>query len=1246
VKGNWDGSNEDWNAFVWQAAGRKVGNCAIWLWKYKNNIRFDIRRGGNNYVVKSMKDWGANEWHHVVAVFDCASGIKLYLDGKLAHAKEFTWEPRKHGGFYVGARDSMRYPADAVMDDLKIYNAPLSDAEVALAYEGKLEVARAKPKPPPKAYVPDTTPPKLIFHVPFEDSFDASVAAGEGKPVKAEKVSFTDGIVGRAGEFDKGNKLIYSARENLRKKRGSLCFWYRPNYTPDRQTNHCMFRENGPQPAGENAMWFWIWGLRVRFDLRDAGDRYALRGMSDWKPGTWHFLAVTWECGVSRKVFVDGDYARSTGDSAKGFGALNWETKEYDEFFVGSNGRGVVADGAIDEFKIYDRPLSAEELNKEYLLRFPISVRARHVYFLEGTKAACRWDLRNDAHVPIEGVLSWSLTDAGGKRLAAEEGCAMEFKPGQVQTRSAEVTPTATGQLLLKCTWENADGGFRFDRDLSFWVVPKETPRRGGELKLKLIREIDCTKALGKEEFVGDGQSRVVDAPFGKYREAGPKRHSRFAYRILTPKVGAPHMLTWEYPDDKARTMDVILQTTGKNSGMYDLQTGAFCGGEYPLSNRMLTHKAVFWPRQEDQALIFMTAEDERPAAVAKIKLYEIEGRLPALPVNAAPPRDGWERTVGIYYEDPVLAKNFGGEDMMPGFIDVADRLLDYMDYFGQNILMYPGVWYRGPFFPCRTEQRMDHEHGRPHPTNYIEYLCLRMGQRGMYFIPTFNVHCLPSLTEQVVFDEKEIQAGRETVLMMMWDNRPKTFGWHGTPPNFNPISPEAKRQFTAVIDDMLDLYGDLPAFKGICFHLTQHNILWFGHLDAGYNDCNIEAFQKETGTTIPVDAKDPLRFNKRYRWLMEHAKEKWIDWRCRKIHEYYSDLAERLVKRRADLRLVLNLYIPSSPDEKLSMFKEVKGKDVFREVNRRAGVDIAMFKDDPRIVIQRTLFPADYRWTRAHRRIKGPDVEISRQVNFVDAGFAPLRRCRDVWINYHDRYWEDAVGRNKPLKGLWGGEMGWRVSTLNPNVDHCMEFHAWPLASVDAFAFTKGGFVIGTIGMEEKLGEFAQSFRALPAVKFADVPGLFDPVSVRQYRDGDRLYFYLVNRLSCPVKVQLNLTGRQGPLRNLRTGETQACAAVGGDVQLRLTIAPYGLESFVAESKDLSIRGGRAEVPQSVVKRLQDRLAQLEAKAKTHRPDPKRPIDFAAYFAEARELLATGWYGHLHFLLEDRRARTLDAAE
>lgn len=178
-------------------------------------------------------------------------------------------------------------------------------------------------------------------------------------------------------------------------------------------------------------------------------------------------------------------------------------------------------------------------------------------------------------------------------------------------------------------------------------------------------------------------------------------------------------------------------------------------------------------------------------------------------------------------------------------------------------------------------------------------------------------------------------------------------------------------------------------------------------------------------------------------------------------------------------------------------------------------------------------MVPADLRWRRAHGATD-PDVYDTRTVDSAPEMVAPLALTPSASVNMHDRYFEDAVARAAPLKGLSSKtqECGWRVSALNSNTVHGLENHVFALNNLDALTITKGGFLVGTFGIEDKLARFAKAFRALPAVKFDDVAGLADPVRVRQKVVDGANYVYVLNRLPYPVEAALAFSGAEAVSR------------------------------------------------------------------------------------------------------------------
>lgn len=1157
VQPQWQpGDKTDQGFFGDEAERAKVGENTIWIWKYGQSIRFDVRDPKDSYITTGIAAWQPGEWHHLVANWDCEQGNELYVDGVQVGSRECTWVPRNGLRFVVGTRQRTAQGANAAFADLAIYARPLTAAEVELAMNDKLATA---PAPRPAAAEMVRSTPKLIFQVPFDGTCTPSLAGGEAAPVAQDKVDFVPGIAGSAAVFGSDSRLTFSRPGNLRQETGTIAFWYKPSWrpgVPGKEVWRCCFQE-GPRPEnrhGSNQIWLWFWGDRVRFDVSDTKDTYIRESLAAWNPDRWHHFAATWDCKAGTRLYIDGEPVGVASDGSSALVPTTWTPFDtFTVFHVGCADGGQGADGAIDDFRIYDGALDAAAVQAEYAHVFRLAAeftKPGPAYIRVGKTAKIAWRLRLAGSEAYAGKAQWRLVDPAGNPTGQQGMVDLKLNGNDVAEQVLPFAPTIPGTYAIEVSCP-IPGGTWAERLVCEAIPPEPAGPRSDTLQTELLERIDLTADLPADRFAQEGESQVVDSPLGRYREAAAAQRSRFAVRATLPEADTAYLLEVDYPDDKPRTMEILAQPAGNAGGNYELQSGVYCGDEYPLSKRMLTHRCVFWARSTDMAFLFMTAEADRPAAVAQLRLYRLKERLPN---RLGPSVPGAERHVGIYYEDPALCYDFGGHDTMPDFAKTIDRLMDYMEWSGQDLFMYPGVWYHGPLYPSRSQRVAM---SRNHPANFIGYLLTRFADRGLSFIPTLNVHDLSTLTEYRC-TEAMLMAGDlpGSPLMVYQDGMPNLGGWHGTPPNYNPLHPVARKAILDMIDEMAELYGDSPAFKGVCFHLPMHVMLWFGHGSAGYNDYCIEAFQKATGIAIPVAADDPSRVRKRAQWLKANAWEPWIAWRCQAIHDLYAEVAAHLTAKRPDLKLIVNTFRPSITDCKTDADYMTPGYCV--RVNREAGLDPALFVGDSAIVIDQTIYPADYRWSRAHGR---PDrLDQVRQRHFQAETFSVLDGQPNAWVHMHDRYWEDAIGRSKPLESDWLKEVGWRVSTLNPTPPQFLQHYLAPLRFGDVQTITKGGFLIGTLGDEDQLAAFSRAFRALPAVPFADLASQGD-IRVRSAVHDGTLYFYAANTGNEISPVRLQFTGNMTSLVNLGTDEVSPPISSMETFMLPYTLLAYRVE-------------------------------------------------------------------------------------
>ncbi|NMA47888.1 MAG: hypothetical protein GX945_15135 [Lentisphaerae bacterium] len=1016
------------------------------------------------------------------------------------------------------------------------------------------------PPEPPMVY-PE---PELLFHADFDDTTEATFAKGQAQALRADNVSFADGIKGRAIKMSYADKssLEYSLPGNVDPIRGTISLWYKPLWNEGERISkgdadwRNLFGFARPENrVGSGDIWLWYWNTRLRGDLADDFDGY-LTINPPLLSGTWRHIAFTWNEEGSLLYYNGRPTGASLSDSYSPIKqALQGTRKEYtrgepfQSFFVGSMYNREQADGLIDDLKIYSAPLDAAAIKKLSQEMVKASAVLDTLYVMAGQTASMSCMVNNLLAEPQS--FSWVLQDSTGKALVKGQ---LSDVPAKGSATIALELPAGSQPGKHQLLISSVKLAEPISQDL--WVLSGDNPEIAADDKLQmdLVDSLMLDSAPDAERFVSVGQCVIGELNGVKYLEAAPAKGSRFAIRFQLPDDHHLYCFELDYPDDKVRTADILVQTSAHRGGEYELQTGYAAGDEYPNQHKIVTSRCLYWANARDVSVIFMTARENAPAAVAAIRVYKVGSGLPAAPVIKPPTVEGWERVVALYYEDPAINYDFAASGgSMPGLEAMINRTAAYMKYSGQNLLAYPGSWYQGPIG--------ERYNPRGHAQQFLKAFYSKFDAEGLYFMPTINQNNIP-VPIGYVSRASLADGSLHPKAISIWDTgKPNPGGWHNTPPNFNIMHPEVMGQITADIDAMIADGKDHPSFKGVVFHLTRHCLLWFGDIQAGYNDYVIDAFTRETGIAVPADRQNPLRGKEYAAWLNANARDEWIAWRCRTLARWYKDIAARLAAARPDLRLVINSFMPA--DIRHPNFTQ---EDFLDTMNREAGLDARLFADTANVVICQALVPADYRWREAHA-YGSPEAQAHQRILDTLPGFYnALNTARWPWIHMHDRYWESAIGnvnKNDKANSLsvpWLNEHRWRVSTINPASYHAMRHYVLPLRYHDLVGVSKGGFLVGTYGMEEYLVPFARAFRALPAKVFDDIESGSEVVKVRQCNFAGKTWFYVVNTDHKPATITLNVSA--SAITDLLTNAPAREHAAG---KTALSLAPYQLRSFSA---------------------------------------------------------------------------------
>ena len=220
---------------------------------------------------------------------------------------------------------------------------------------------------------------KPTFYCNFDDTVTPVIAAGKKTSKLEHAPEFRKGLKGKALLIGMDEKKIrhgvsYPHEKNLNWEQGTISFWVKPvNWNGTDTGFFAMFFSAW---AGENN--FYIYKYLVgEFLYFMRGERgfwlFSMFRQGEWKAGEWHHVVCTWDP-VQLSIFIDGELATERRIS---FPLKNMSPKT--DFIIGENKKTMKLKNKgrlslIDEFKIFDRLLTRQEIRTLYMQDKPAGI--------------------------------------------------------------------------------------------------------------------------------------------------------------------------------------------------------------------------------------------------------------------------------------------------------------------------------------------------------------------------------------------------------------------------------------------------------------------------------------------------------------------------------------------------------------------------------------------------------------------------------------------------------------------------------------------------------------------------------------------------------------------------------------------------------------------------------------------------------------------------------------------------------
>ena len=763
------------------------------------------------------------------------------------------------------------------------------------------------------------------------------------------------------------------------------------------------------------------------------------------------------------------------------------------------------------------------------------------------------------------------------------------------------LAPSAEGVHTVACSFEGLSGKIQ-DPMMEFVVIdPKYKAIRPPVLKKELIAEVDCSSLPDPVRYLESGNTSVKKTALGNFRHTGtnaknafpplmsvpPDKMKRdniswFAYRFDISDVGKPHLLEVTYPDDDLRSFGVsVFQPDAPDAirGM-QINSGVICGGEYPNSGAVRTHRIFFWPISNKAAVVISNRLDGKDAAIGKISLHRLPEGLPECHVTLP---EGPKRHLGLFYEEMMIRDNFGGiksiasppETRWDGFYKSANNLIDYMKYCGLDMAIVMSAGYGDCLYPSSLNEHSGRYNRKlatdPFQKDLLELYCSLFEREGLSFVPD-----MPFGQKNAVFEQKMKEQDIKPSEYYCVDKNGKINEANVLETIYEPLSRQWHEYVISAVREIAERYKGHSSFAGIQIRMSHHigGSFCYKNLEYGYGDSVIALFEKETGIKVPGIAENPSRFAERYKFLTSARREEFIAWRSRRICDFIKNVATVISSVRSDLKL----YLAFMPGKFMPSFRDKSNLAVLRdpkfnpaEYMREMGIDMSLFKGVSNAVVMKyrrdggfstyALFELDY--LGQYTREWDSSVE---QDNILKRAGLPMGVVS--YYTYYETRLDDFVCK---AQGKWFDfAQVWIVGTHVPAEPYQFEPFAHAMNSYNPYDILWGGFQ-APAGREDEMRKFAQAYRSLPAVPFKKMDSSKQPVGIYgAYADGQGL-LYLVNESYAASQVKLKLSCQEARAISV-TGDGHNITVQDGSADADITIDAYSVVVLKTDKGQMSV--------------------------------------------------------------------------